>query len=696
MAIQENLKKILSSRFGKDVRQAIHDSIHDCYEDGKAGTTDLIAREKIDNLISGKAEKSEVSEEKSERKKEIAVERARIDQMIKLPDGSTTGDAELQDIRVGADGKTYETAGAAVRGQVSSLKEDLGNIVTVENTNVINITNATKGEKNGISYELSKDGMLTINGECTTNTSLDLSNTINSIEYNGKVFIGAKINSGKFPQYQLYLLVQGLLDDNYTRLFTIGYSDFSSDNKTSYVEKQVANRVWPYSITIFAGSYDNAKFQLFVNKDKFTYDKDGVYLNSNVNTDAVEERLKTWTDNKYEKLFDNTTKVEEKVNILNASDDFENTVNGITIKYSNGVATLSGTATARTSFTIAKEETHITSGVAYVGYVVNSGSASKRIIISGLIDESYKDIITASGKEKRNIIYQKISCSSVKPYVLSILQDTVLDNYNISLFVNDRELIGGNYYTLNPSIRINSQEDDIFDNIINSPYFDSIIHCISKNTIQNVTDFSHTNLYGKKVAFVGDSFTDRNTSLYEDGKSYIYYQKDIFNLTIQNLGISGSTISSFTASSNPMVLRLSNIESDVDMIVLRGGVNDFLAHTPIGIYDSKNDNDFCGALNNSIKYLKENYPNAKLAFITPIYCKNCNVPNNQLFILEDYVKAMMEVCRRNEVKCYDGYHFGICDEITSDIYLKDGLHYSTNGIEAEKLIIASFLSSILN
>ena len=70
--------------------------------------------------------------EKAERKKEIAVERARIDQMTKLPDGSTTGDAELQDIRVGADGKIYETAGAAVREQVGSLKEDLGNIITIK------------------------------------------------------------------------------------------------------------------------------------------------------------------------------------------------------------------------------------------------------------------------------------------------------------------------------------------------------------------------------------------------------------------------------------------------------------------------------------------------------------------------------------------------------------------------------------
>ena len=92
----------------------------------------------VDEKLANKADKTYVDSGLAIKadKSELAVERARIDSLSKLSEGSTTGDAELIDIRIGADGVTYPNAGNAVRTQFSDLKGDLGGLKSdVKNIN---------------------------------------------------------------------------------------------------------------------------------------------------------------------------------------------------------------------------------------------------------------------------------------------------------------------------------------------------------------------------------------------------------------------------------------------------------------------------------------------------------------------------------------------------------------------------------
>ena len=99
---------------------------------------------------------SMLSQVKNDLQNQINVEKSRIDEFTSLPEGSTAGDAELQDIRIGADGSTYSSAGAAVRGQFNNINKEAiktsNIIITTSNYNE-NLSDANNAQS-GLNYFL--------------------------------------------------------------------------------------------------------------------------------------------------------------------------------------------------------------------------------------------------------------------------------------------------------------------------------------------------------------------------------------------------------------------------------------------------------------------------------------------------------------------------------------------------------------
>ena len=103
-------------------------------------TAEATTRANADDAI-----RSELFTETSARQSADATLSSRIDSIASLTPGSTTGDAELADIRVWYDGKTSATAGDAVRGQIDAVLDLMDDASLFDTNNQLYKTTFTSG-----------------------------------------------------------------------------------------------------------------------------------------------------------------------------------------------------------------------------------------------------------------------------------------------------------------------------------------------------------------------------------------------------------------------------------------------------------------------------------------------------------------------------------------------------------------------
>lgn len=181
-----------------------------------AVTAEASARQSADTSLRG-----EIASEASTRATEDAGLQSQINQLV-APTGDAPSAAEVQNARIGADGKTYSTLGDAIRTQVTDLKDDL---IGLNAYNLLNPLTHLNKTHNGITWSWDGD-KCAVTGTATATENNDFFSSQNTMPagfepgatYNIE-YLSTKIN------FNIYAYVNGtpnvLIATKYSGTFTI-------------------------------------------------------------------------------------------------------------------------------------------------------------------------------------------------------------------------------------------------------------------------------------------------------------------------------------------------------------------------------------------------------------------------------------------------------------------------------------------
>lgn len=209
-------------------------------------------------------------------------------------------------------------------------------------------------------------------------------------------------------------------------------------------------------------------------------------------------------------------------------------------------------------------------------------------------------------------------------------------------------------------------------------------------------------LEGLTINFLGDSITEGHGTTAPE-KVFHQIIKEKYNLKYAyNYGVGGTRIARQVVPEKECTiwdlnfeLRADIMNRDADAVVVFGGTNDYgHGDAPFGTMDSEDVYTFCGGVNSLINKLKNDFPNAKIIFMTPIHrLDETNPSEPDLKTLADYANAISEICKKHNVALIDLFKINPLDPADSEL-VPDGLHPSDKGHSIMAQVIAEELLKI--
>ena len=187
-----------------------------------------------------------------------------------------------------------------------------------------------------------------------------------------------------------------------------------------------------------------------------------------------------------------------------------------------------------------------------------------------------------------------------------------------------------------------------------------------------------TENYGKtvKVNALGDSITEWADPT---GRTYHAWWAENYNIQNRNYGVGGTRISD--TSDNSFLVRSVTMDTDADLVTVKGGVNDWIGLIPLGESGTRTRTTFEGGLRLLIESLITRFPDNQIVFFTPIKCLRTST---NTVPLSDYVDRVIAVCNEYGIPVIDIYNAEETDFTdTPELFYDGDLHPSD---EAEGIL----------